>query len=278
MTFLAIVAVFIIVQFSGALESVQSDAWYRKWSASCRNLSQNEQLQLVLQLVGPLLILWLALSLVAEVSSLLLFILTLPLLLYSLGRGDFSEWVHGYIEAFRRNDNEVAADYAERLGADISEAFDWPPLHRKVLQRAGYRGFERWFSVIFWFVMLGPLGAVFYRLVALASVNSESSVEVRKLAAWLLWVLEWPAVRLLGLTFALTGNFTSCVAHCWNNMWDAERSTEEVLEGFIHGGLNINGSELSIDTVTEQEIEALQPLLSRSLILWISVLAITALI
>ena len=278
MTFLAIVAVFIIVQFSGSLDSIQSDSWYRKWTASCRNLSQNEQLQLALQLVVPLLVLWVALSLVAEVSSLLLFILTLPLLLYSLGRGDFSEWVQGYVEAFRRNDNEVAADYAERLGADISEAADWPPLHRKILQRAGYRGFERWFSVIFWFVMLGPLGAVFYRLVSLSSVNSESSGEARQLTARLLWMLEWPAVRLLGMTFALTGNFSSCVAHCWGNMWDTEKSTEAVLEGFIHGGLNINGSELSIETVTEQEIEALQPLLSRSLILWISVLAIMALI
>lgn len=274
MTFLTIVIVFLIVQFYGPVESIQSDGWYKEWAAKCRNWFQGERLQLAAQLLVPMLGLWLVLDLAADISSLLLLLLVVPLLLYSLGRGDFTEWVQGYLEAARRNDNEVAADYAQRLGVDISETSDWPSLHQKVLQRAGYRGFERWFGVIFWFVILGPIGAVFYRLTSLSAHNGENSAVMRHLFQRLLWILEWPAVRLLGMSLALIGNFSSCASHCVESLLDTQSSSDEVLEHFIHGAMNLNTSELTAETVTEKDIEALPPLFSRSLVLWVCVLAI----
>lgn len=278
MTFLTIVVVFLIVQFFGPVESVQSDGWYREWIVKSRHWSDDARVQLLIQLLVPILGLWLVLDLVDDISSLLLLLLSIPLLLYSLGRGDFTNWVHGYLEAVRRNDNEVAADYAERLGTDISEATSWALLHQKVLRRAAYRGFERWFSVVFWFVLLGPLGAVFYRLTSLSALNGENSPATRELMQKLLWMLEWPAVRLLGFSFALTGNFSSCVSHVGEILSDMQSSSEEVLERFIHGALNTNASELIAESVTEQDIEALQPLFSRTLVLWVCILALMAIL
>ncbi|MBR9909039.1 MAG: regulatory signaling modulator protein AmpE [Gammaproteobacteria bacterium] len=278
MTFLAVVVVFLIVQLVDSVEALHADGWYRDWSARTRRWFDSARLILLAQLLLPVLGLWLLLDLVDGVSLLLLFLLTVPLLIYSLGRGDFLPWVKGYLTAVQRNDNEMAADYAERLGADIRSVDDWRQLHARVLCRAAYCGFERWFAVLFWFVLLGPLGAVFYRLAALSSLNSNNPLETRVLALRLLWLLEWPAVRLLGLSFGLTGNFSSCYSRSLGTLLDTNKGSAEVLESYVHGALNVNEQDLATDGVTDREIEALQPLLSRTLILWICALAILSLI
>ena len=278
MTFLVILVVFIIVQLFGSLEAVQSDGWYRDWSARTRRWLETPAAMLALQLLLPVLGLWLLLDLVQGISALLLFLLVVPLLLYSLGRGDSAEWLLGYIDAAQRGDSEVANDYASRMGVDVQESDGWPQLHRRVLQRAGYRGFERWFVVLFWFVILGPLGALFYRLTALSRADGNNPAEAKALARRLLWLLEWPAVRLLGLSLALTGNFASCINRCMDTVLDTERPTDEVLEQFIHGALNVNSQGVTTESVSDTEVEALQPLLGRTLVLWICVLAVLSLV
>jgi hypothetical protein len=50
------------------------------------------------------------------------------------------------------------------------------------------------------------------------------------------------------------------------------------MEHYVHGALNVNDQELTLDGVTEQEVEALVPLLSRSLMLWLCVLALLSLL
>jgi membrane protein required for beta-lactamase induction len=63
------------------------------------------------------------------------------------------------------------------------------------------------FAVIFWFALLGPVGAVLYRCTYLSSANCQSSACSAKLLA----CLDWLPVRLLGLLFALAGNFVSAI-------------------------------------------------------------------
>ncbi len=283
MSLVAIVVVFILVQYWGSAESFHRDGWFRDWSTAVGQI-EGAGLQVLARVVLPVLVLWVALGVLYKLSGFLYFLASIALLLYSLGRGNYSEWLAGYCEAYHRNDNEVATDYAARLGADVEVCDDWQTLHRQVLRRAGYLGFERWFVVIFWFVLLGPIGAVFYRLAALAKAESYSvesysadMSQVKRLQARLCWLLEWPAVRLLGLSFALTGNFVGCINHWKTGLLDSEAPTEDILEHYIHGALNVNSSEITPENITEQEVEALVPLLSRSLILWFCVLALATL-
>ena len=83
-------------------------------------------------------------------------------------------------------------------------------------------------------------------------------------------------VRLLGLSFALTGNFVGCIQGWKANLFSITDPTEEVMEKYVHGALNVNSNELVQQGVTEQELDALIPLLGRSLILWLCVLAVLA--
>lgn len=278
MTFIVIVVVFGLVQYWGSAQIFQRDEAYFGWVETTRAWFPSASVQLLAQVLIPVLLLWFVLGVVESISGLLLFLVSIVLLMFSLGRGDFQEWLKGYCEACHRNDNEVATDYAVRLGVNADDVDGWPELHRQTLRKAGYRGFERWFTAIFWFVLLGPLGAVFYRLTALSERAADQSEELRDLIARLRWLLEWPVVRLLGLSFALTGNFVGCI-HNWKEcLLCLQRPTEEVMEHYIHGALNVNSGEIMQEGITEQELDALIPLLTRSLILWLCILAVLTIV
>lgn len=279
MTFLAILLAFLIVQYWGFGDAAQKDTWYRNWLNRTRawQAGQSGELQLLVQVLPPVLVLFIVMSLLSF-SILLQLLIAVPVLLFSFGRGDFSEWIRGYTEAYHRNDNVAAVQYAERLGVSELNHTDWAGLHARVLRQAGYRGFERMFVAIFWFACLGPMGALLYRLTSLSLRDEGQANAVKVSASHLLWLLEWPAVRVLGLSFALTGNFVGCFQRWKDCLLCIKRPTAEVMEHYIHGALNVNDSELVSEQVTEQEVEALLPLLSRTLILWLCVLALLGIV
>jgi len=276
MTFVVIVIVFGLVQCWGSAQAFQRDGLYKEWLITTQAWFPSAGLRIVAQVIVPVVVLWFGLRIVESISGFLLFLVAIPLLMYSLGRGEFQECLKGYCEASHRKDNEVATEYAMRMGVDTADISDWPELHHQTLRRAGYLGFDRWFTAIFWFLLLGPLGAVFYRLSALAAQADQQTDEVRELAQRLRWLLEWPVVRLLGLSFALTGNFVGCIQGWKANLFSVTDPTDEVMEKYVHGALNVNSNELVQQGVTEQELDALIPLLGRSLILWLCVLAVLA--
>lgn len=281
MTFLAVLLAFLIVQYWGFGDKAQQDQWYQRWCEKAYGFAAGwtPELRLLGQLLPPVALLYVVLCLFSF-SSLLQLLVAVPVLLFSFGRGDYSEWVKGYTEAYHRGDNTAAAEYCERLGVKLDPADGWGSFHRQVLRQAGYRGFERMFAAIFWFACLGPMGALLYRLAHLSQQAAERDnvSEVQPVAERLLWLMEWPAVRVLGFSFALTGNFVGCFQRWNEKLLCSQSSTPEVMEHYIHGALNVNGQELVLEQVTEQEVEGLLPLLSRTLVFWLCVLAILAIL
>lgn len=77
---------------------------------------------------------------------------------------------------------------------------------------------ETSFAILFWFALLGPLGAFLYWFLAVAkqcsaistAVNPELVQTMNKLHAWAAWL---PA-RITGFVYALVGNFTKGF-NCW---------------------------------------------------------------
>ena len=78
---------------------------------------------------------------------------------------------------------------------------------------------RRWFGVLFWFLILGPVGAIIYRLSVLTAVGgiaAEVPSGTREGAHTWLAVLEWPVAQLMTLVLALVGNFDS-VLGAWRH-------------------------------------------------------------
>jgi AmpE protein len=288
MTLLSVVIAYLILRWWGAAKPLHHDAWFFRW---CDWLSQQPALRqlpvsvLVFSLLGPVLLLLLLLILASSLWYWLQLIIAVPVLLYSVGRGKYSGLVMRYLRARHQRDwvesvtswqqltgpeQETDAEAPEPLDQD-----DWAELDQRMLKVVSYRGFERTFAVLFWFVLLGPAGALIYRLSALYLYrNGDDDEEVRTYARRWLWLLEWPAARVLGLSFAMTGNFVGCIQSWLHYLWSTEHSTAEVLRHYVLGALNVD-EDLSVSPeATEREFKAALSLFSRTLIFWICVLAV----
>ena len=73
---------------------------------------------------------------------------------------------------------------------------------------------RRWFGVLFWFCVLGPFGALLYRLSVLAAEQDADALQQDTLQGARLWLslLEWPVTQLIALALALVGNFDSVLS------------------------------------------------------------------
>lgn len=90
-----------------------------------------------------------------------------------------------------------------------------PSLEGGALVEAVFRNaLRRWFGVLFWFWVLGPVGALLYRLSVLAVDRDDALLahETASGAATWLAILDWPVTQLMTLSLALVGNFDSVMA------------------------------------------------------------------
>jgi cobalamin biosynthesis protein CobD/CbiB len=70
------------------------------------------------------------------------------------------------------------------------------------------------FGVLLWYVVLGPAGAVLYRLAAYFAARWKGFGPFGEFSQRAFYLLEWPAVRLTAAAFAMVGDFEDAV-YCW---------------------------------------------------------------
>lgn len=241
MIFLSLVVVLAIVYWLGSASILQYDGWF-KWLTNhvqkIPGLSAAPALPLVLALLIPLVVLVILFLFVHQFAGKhWLFFLYVPVLLYSLGRGNILADAQEYIALATRGDSVAAAQLLDRLHATdaVADVSDWRGLHTEALKVFAYRGFERMFAVLFWFFIAGPFGALLYRLSVLYRDFSADGSETLVIANKWLWLLELPAVRLMGVTWAFVGNFETCPLR--KNLLDMHSPSDYVLNECLRGAL-----------------------------------------
>lgn len=125
-------------------------------------------------------------------------------LAYSWGPRDLDQDVEAVIEAHDEPARRAAIARLYEPGETVRG--DGASLVEAVFRNA----LRRWFGVLFWFLLLGPAGALLYRMATLAAVGPGVRILPAQNAAgarWLLAVLEWPVAQLMTLAMALVGNF-----------------------------------------------------------------------
>ncbi|HWV15833.1 MAG TPA: regulatory signaling modulator protein AmpE [Cellvibrio sp.] len=278
MIFLSLIAVLAIVYFTDIPAMVQRDGWFIGLINRLRALpaiSSAPLLAMILALAIPLALLVLLMLLVIyQGFYLYLFFIYVPVLLYSLGRGNFVADVNTYLAIASRGDSVAAAKLVDELAGrvaiehDSRETSSWQSLHTQALKVFSYRGFEKTFAVLFWFVIAGPLGALLYRLSVIYREQTIANSAEAQLAEKWLWLIELPAVRLMGLTWAFVGNFDSCP---WrDSLLDTESSSITILNNSLRGALSaptdayrvataeVVDAELAVATVAEPAAESLE--------------------
>ncbi len=200
------------------------------------------------------------------------FIFGVIIFIYCLGPACLSSDIEAYIHARTLGDEDEALHYAGTItdsAASTSPDQQISDVTRAILYVAN----ERIFATIFWFVILGPFGAMLYRLISELSKHFDFD-ELAEFSEFIHSIMAWVPARLLAAGYALIGNFDGAY-HAYKDRahtTDFSHGNNEVL---ISTGL---GAMQNLKADNElASIYAAQALVMRAVIVWISILAIMTL-
>ncbi len=287
MEFLTVLIVLGLLQLWGSGGPIQRDEWYYQFNDNIPQRLGSAELRLLAAIGIPALGVFLLQDMVESVLfGLLSLILYVTILLFSLGRGDFNQNLQQYLTIWQSGDFEEAYKKATAIG-DFEQSettTDHVALHEHVRKAYLYEGFERWFAVVFWFLLFGPVGAVIYRLTYLAARHDSFKAEDKLLALQWLHYFDWIPVRLLALSFALTGNFVNSFNRYGSSLLDNQPSSELLDQCAVAAITGVNNSQVyptdqeHFIEYGREELLTLQSLLSRSVVFWVIIIAVVTLI
>ena len=157
--------------------------------------------------------------------------------------------------------------------------------NRSITERAIVFSNEQLIAILFWFVVLGPVGALLIRLSALlreqvgAERQNETSedTEYQKMSVFLYAILIWLPTQITMLCFAITGSFVD-VIHEWKMSLSHDflnpDSTRETLLQTGFKALQMDPATQIFSLATVREVLAL---CWRAIVVFITLLALLTL-
>jgi adenosylcobinamide-phosphate synthase len=143
----------------------------------------------------------------------------IAILYLTMGFRQFSHYFREIAEALKAGDTATAREYLARWRGTVSGEMTPAEITRVAIELALVASHRHVFGPIAWFLVLGPAGAVAYRLSALVADTWSShvdtdSAEFRSFAERFFFWYDWVPARLTAASFAIVGNFEDAV-YCW---------------------------------------------------------------
>ena len=290
MSFLAMIVALVLLQVWGSASRVHHDSWLPRLQSYGQGLGMSPAISLFFTIAIPALVLNLVLGLLESLLFGLLWIgATALVLLYSFGRGDFQAILQRF-RSYCHNENFESAylDVQSELayGPDEEGPATLRDLQLKIQRCVLYEGYQRWFAVLFYFVLLGPEAALVYRLLQLCRHDREG-----QLARRLMFYADWVPARLLAATFALAGDFIRGSEAFLASFKDTQGSASSLLlttaEAAL-GAVGVAGAESPVSTSEGAQVgegdraasrlAELESLLSRSATVWLVIISVLVLL
>jgi AmpE protein len=224
MTIIAILLAFGLCHFVRELGRFRNRKWLTTWvdfsnDAFGKLPLWKDVLGFLVIIAAPLLgLLLINQLLVSTLGSTGSFLLALIVLIYTFGPRDLDTDVAKIIEA---EDDERRSDELEQmLRKPVPEDAD--EARAEAVGAVFCEALRRWFGIIFWFAVLGVVGAFLYRMVDwLVNENHNLTKDQRGLFARLLQIMDWPAAQLMTLSLAIATDFDS-VFTAWKRYHDEQ--------------------------------------------------------
>jgi membrane protein required for beta-lactamase induction len=289
MTFIIIALCLFAERFLLDQEEYRQPEWFRNYIAWSQRLPWGEWISEsvagVLAILAPLL---LAVGLLQAMfddamGGILELLFASLVLLFSLGPRDLYRQAHHFIDSWDEGDEGKA----KLIGGEfITDRMLQTPssyahsIANGILQQA----YIRTFGVIFWFVILGPIGAVLYRAChtmqqTLPGMN-DTGIDFRHGVNRLLEILDWLPARITAFTYALSGNFHDAT-HEWWDSYDREddSSAAQILARAGSGALGLDDDFDDEDDQISPAISAEMALsmVLRSITIWVGLLGLITL-
>jgi AmpE protein len=230
----------------------------------------------VLLIVVPVLLLLVLLHFLfaGKLFGLFDLILATLVLFFCIDSRDFKNKLEEYFADLEKGDVHAAADVAAELIGDVPSGAP-AELSRAVTKAILLGSFERLFAGLFWFMVFGVYGVAAYFLIALLRQNAlkidSSHVALTKAATQIQDVLDWIPSRLVGISYALVGNFGEGFKYCSKHVWSG---LAEARKFSVDSGVAVLGADFDSDKAPLKENYAALDLINHTLVVWLVALAL----
>jgi len=201
----------------------------------------------------------------------------LAALLYSLGPKVFYKPFETYIKSSEAKDAEKATAAAEKVLGSAPTG-DEAAKSRAVTLAVNERFLNDIFAPVLWFGLLGPFGALLFRMSA--ELNKKTPSKEGDYAAFvapaakLHSFLEWIPLRFLGLTTALAGDMKNSMNYWLELFLEGVSRNQELLKNYFLNALSTS-DEKAKDANLDENKKALE-LLDKSMFVLIAIVAVFA--
>ncbi|MDH5257553.1 MAG: regulatory signaling modulator protein AmpE [Gammaproteobacteria bacterium] len=213
------------------------------------------------------------------------FLFSIIILLYSFGPKTFYDQSKELCRAEDISDNTCACWYAEQILNRPLERHEQINLPHIISQSLFSISNDRILAPIFWFVILGPMGAILFRcssqLYLAATKYGHTQHRYKKIvysSSFLYAILNWIPSRLSAFGFAAMGNFSSAMKNYSKikklTFQLNQESNERLLISVGSGAINL--PEISSETTPDKISDALA-ILRRNTQLWMGTIALLTL-
>lgn len=207
------------------------------------------------------------------------FLFNVAVLYYCLGACNMRRQLRDYLYALEHDNAQTA--YYEVAGFLNSETpADRVTLIRAVTGKIFSQADRYIFSVLFWYILLGPTAVAIYAITDyLSSPDSAPAAAIpdaiSQAAAVLRSLLGWIPARISGLSYAFVGHFAYAIAVWRKGFWKDFRSSSEFAAELGLAALELDQQDTATADVEENQ-RALD-LVERAVILWLAVIAVLTL-
>ncbi|WP_426687343.1 beta-lactamase induction protein [Rhodanobacter ginsengiterrae] len=257
----------------------RGDGWFRRWVAQLGDTSGGARVALTLGLPTALCALaawWLGWS---PLGALLHLLFGLAVLLYCFGPREFEADLEAILHAPDGVSREAAAQNLADLGQPV--AWNAPALGEAI----AYAALRRRFAVLLWFFLLGPAGALLYRLAQMLGRDDTIHLDpaAERAGGYVANALDWLPAQLLTFTLAVVGHWDA-VLDAWQR-WHQQAAPTS----WYSAGPGFLGAAAKADVLTDivagdgyaeehsdplSELKRLRSALLRALLAWLSVVAL----
>jgi AmpE protein len=205
------------------------------------------------------------------------FFLSIAILLYCLGPEDIYKQVREYITAKKAGDSTRSTEIEKELLGDADSATKAEP--HAVTGAIFWNASQSLFSVLFWFMLFGIFGALFYRgtvmLKHAAKEKNSPFADQYGAAEQIQNILDWIPVRIFTLFFALVGHFSAAFSFWLEHVLSGlDKNRQFISEG---GVIALGTVKAEKETQHADEYHSALALIDRSLILFLAIVALSTL-
>lgn len=257
----------------------RGEGWFRRWVAQLGDTSGGARVALILALPVALCALAVWLLGRSPLGDLLLLLFGLAVLLYCLGPREFEADIEAILRAPDGASREAAAQHLDDAGQPV--AWNAPALG----EATAYAALRRRFAVLLWFFLLGPAGALLYRLTQRLTHDDAMHLDAtaQRAAGYVANALDWLPAQLLTFTLAVVGHWDA-VIDAWRR-WHQQAAPTS----WYSAGPGFLGAAAKADVLTDieagdgyaeehsdplAELRRLRSALLRALLAWLSVVAL----